>query len=143
MITTPRILSRCALVLLLCLGLPTSVVAQVQRQDRACDCAEVKGLTLTAEQRQAYIGTYSTELPTGETVTVRIFEEKGALRLRSSDADESRRLLNQGEHVFLAENTPGFMFTFVVVNNRATTFTLHRADGHLTAVRVSDSPTGT
>jgi hypothetical protein len=128
--------------LLLGFGLPTGVSAQVQGQDRACNCAAAKDLSLTAEQRQAYIGTYSTELPAGERVTVRIFEEKGALRLRSSDADESRRLVYQGDNVFLAENTPGFMFTFVVVNNRATTFTMHREDGDLTAVRVSDAPTG-
>jgi hypothetical protein len=142
MIMTRRILSSRVLALLLGLGLPATVSAQVQGQDRACNCAAGKDLSLTAEQRQAYIGTYATELPTGEKVIVRIFEEKGVLRLRSSDVDESRRLLYQGENVFLAENTAGFMFTFVVVNNRATTFQMHRADGDLTAVRVSDTSTG-
>jgi hypothetical protein len=57
-------------------------------------------------------------------------EENGALKLRASGhGDEKpRRLLAQGDHVFLAENTPDFVLTFVMDGSRATGFNVRKAD---------------
>ena len=65
----------------------------------------------------------------------RIFEENGALRLWVSNPDESRRLLYQGDNVFLLENTPAFVLTFVV-NDAAMKFTVRKPEGELVAVRI-------
>lgn len=134
---THRISSRYALALILFFGLPTTVVAQGKGEDSARDTASVKDLPLTAEQRQAYIGGYKTELPGGEKVTLRILEKNGALMLWASNPDEARRLLYQGDHVFLVENTPGFVLKFGLWGNTAMMFTVHKPEGDLLAMRLN------
>ncbi len=140
MIAQLRFLFCCALFLLVGLVCPANAYAQIQGQGGTRDTA-AKDLPLTAEQRQVYVGVYTTELPNGVKGTVRIFEERGALRLRPSDEDDARRLLYQGNHIFMAEKTPDFVLTFTVVNNRAMTFRVRKEDGEITGVRVPDLPT--
>jgi hypothetical protein len=135
-IVTARFGLPCALVCLLVAGLP--VRASAQRQDRDTAAAHVapKDLPLTPAQRQRYIGTYATELPGGEKVTLRILEENGSLRLWASAPDESRRLYYQGDDVFLMENAPGFVIAFAVLQDVAMKFTVRKPEGELVAIRV-------
>jgi len=133
---TRRILYRCAFTILLGAGVPSWGFAQGQNGTTARDSSAVRDMPLTAEQRKAYVGDYSTELPGGETVTLRIFEDNGDLKLWASNPGESRRLLYQGDNVFIPEKTPGFTLTFVVLNNTAITFKVHKPEGDLTAVRI-------
>ena len=140
MIAKLRFLFCCALLLLVGLVCPATAYAQVQGQGEARDTA-AKDLPLTAEQRQVYVGTYTTELPNGVKGTIRIFEELGALRLRPSDEDDARRLLYQGNHTFMAEKTPDFVLKFTVVNNKAMTFKVRKEDGEITGARVPEMPT--
>jgi hypothetical protein len=138
MITTFRVLSRCAFVLVFGFGLPAGVLAQGQGKDPSRDSAAAKEVPLTGEQRKMYIGNYTTELPGGDKVNLRIFDENGALKLHASDAGEPRHLLYQGNNVFLVENTPGFVLTFTLVHNTATTFKVHKPEeGDFIAVRVN------
>jgi hypothetical protein len=137
---TLGILARYALVLLLAFGLPARASAQGQVHDTTRTSAAVKDLPLTAAQREGYVGTYVVDLPQGGSGSVRVLEENGALKLWASDhGDEKpRRLLSQGDHVFLAENTSDFVLTFVMDGaGRATGFNVRKADpGLIVAVRV-------
>jgi len=130
------ILYRGAFVFLLGLGFPARVLAQGQVDNPPRDSAVVKDLPLTPEQRQIYVGNYVTELPGGEKVTLRILAENGALKLWASNPGEARRLLYQGDNLFLVENAPGFVITFVVVHNFAMTFKVRKPEGDLVAARV-------
>jgi hypothetical protein len=120
-------------------GLPARSSAQAPARDTTIAKVEVKDLPLTAIQRQRYIGKYETELPesNGEKVALRVFEENGVLRLWVGNPNESRRLIYQGDNVFLLENTPGFVLTFVVVHDVAMKFTVHKPEGDLLAVRIA------
>ena len=135
MITDIGIVYRGAFVFLFGL-LPTTVIAEGQAHSPARDTAVVKDLPLTTEQRAIYVGNYAIELPGGEKVTLRIITENGALNLWASNPGETRRLLYQGDNVFLIENAPGFVITFVVVHNFATTFKVRKPEGDLVAVRI-------
>lgn len=138
MITTLRMLSRVTFILMVALGLPTRLFAQGQGKDPSRDSAAVKEVSLSAEQRKMYIGNYTTELPGGDKVNLRIFDDNGALKLHASDAGEPRHLLYQGNNVFLVGNTPGFVLTFTLVHNIATTFKVHKPEeGDFIAVRVN------
>ena len=97
-----------------------------------------KDLPLTAEQRQAYVGTYEATLPDGQKVNLRVFEENGVLRGLPSnrDAADSRRLLYQGDNVFQPEGMPRFVMTFTVADGKATKFTFTREGQVFDAVRV-------
>jgi hypothetical protein len=117
--------------------LPARVIAQGQVDTPARDSAVVKDLPLTTERREIYVGKYATELPGGEKVTLRIITENGALKLWASNPGETRRLVYQGDNVFLVENTPGFVITFVVVHDLAMTFKVRKPEGELVAVRVN------
>jgi hypothetical protein len=130
-------LARGAFVCLLASTLPAGALAQGQGRQPTRDSAAVKDLPLTPAQRERYIGRYATELPGGEKVTLRIFEENGALRLwASSNPDEPRRLFYQGDNGFLMENAPGFVLTFVLLRDYAIKFTLHKPEGDLQALRI-------
>jgi hypothetical protein len=72
----------------------------------------------------------------GEKIALRVFEENGVLRLWVSNPGESRRLIYQGDNVFLLENTPGFVLKFVLVHELAMKFTVHKPEGDLLAVRI-------
>jgi hypothetical protein len=136
--TTPGIVARCALACLLVSSLPAGVLAQGQVRPTARDSAAVKDLPLTAAQREGYVGTYVVNLPQGGSGNVRVLDENGALKLWASDhGDEKpRRLLSQGDHVFVAENTPDFVLTFVMDGSRATGFNIRKADpGLIVGVR--------
>jgi hypothetical protein len=129
----------CVFALLLTLGLPIRSSAQGQGQDSTRVSATVKDLPLTAAQRQSYMGNYTVDLPQGGSGTVRVFEENGALKMWASghDDEKPRRLLSQSDHVFLAENTPDFVLTFVMDGGRATGFNIRKADpGLIVGVRV-------
>ncbi|CAN5894517.1 hypothetical protein BH11GEM1_BH11GEM1_31710 [soil metagenome] len=125
-----------ALVFALSFCAPARSPAQAPARDATRSTLEGKDLPLTAVQRQSYVGRYETELPGGEKVTMRIFEENGALRLWVSNPDESRRLFYQGDNVFLLENAPAFVLTFNVVNDAAVKFTVRKPEGELVAVRI-------
>ena len=97
----------------------------------------VRDLPLTAQQRQAFIGTYSVTLPPqGEKTVLRVFEENGVLKARPGNQDETRRLLYQGNGVFAVEGVADFSLTFFVQNGRATKFTGHKADGVMEGERI-------
>jgi hypothetical protein len=128
-----------ACVPLLILGLPIRSSAQGRGQDSARVSLAVKDLPLTAAQRQSYVGNYVVDLPQGGSGSVRVLEENGALKLWASDRgdEKPRRLLSQGDHVFLAENTPDFVLTFVMDGGRATGFNVRKADpGLIVGVRI-------
>jgi hypothetical protein len=136
MTRTFAILSRCAFAILIGFDLPACMQHQARSQEQIHQGALVKDLSLSPEQRKTYVGTYATQLPGGENVTLRILEGNGALRLWASNPDESRRLFYQGENIFLVENAPGFVLTFVVVRNTAMTIKVHKPEGDLVAMRV-------
>jgi hypothetical protein len=127
-----------AVVLAVALGVPQRSYAQAEAHDNTIAKVEGKDLPLTAIQRQSYIGKYETELPNsnGEKVALQVFEENGVLRLWVGNPNESRRLIYQGDNVFLLENTPGFVLTFVLVHDVAMKFTVHKPEGDLLAVRI-------
>lgn len=133
-----------ACVLLLILGLPNRSSAQGQGSTkdsaRVSNAVAAKDLPLTAAQRARYVGNYVVQLPQGGSGTVRVLAENGALEMWASDHDDEkpRRLLSQGDHVFLAENTPDFVVTFVVVDDgRVTGFNIRKADpGLIVGVRI-------
>jgi hypothetical protein len=127
--------ARCALVLLLAIGLPIRSSAQGQVQDTTRVSAAVKDLPLSAANRQSFAGSYIANLPQGGQSSVLVFEENDGLKLRTSDQVETRRLLYQGDNVFLAENTPDFVLTFLMDDGRATGFNVRKADGLIVAVR--------
>ncbi|HJP60850.1 MAG TPA: hypothetical protein VJ865_12660 [Gemmatimonadaceae bacterium] len=128
-----------AVVFALSFGLPLRSSAQAAPLESTIASAEAKDLPLTAIQRQRYIGKYETELPesNGEKIALRVFEENGVLRLWVGNPNESRRLIYQGDNIFLLENTPGFVLTFVLVHDVAMKFTVHKPEGDLLAVRIS------
>ena len=126
----------CALVCLLISGLPARASAQRQDPDTAAANAAPKDLPLTPAQRQRYIGTYATELPGGEKVTLRILEEDGSLRLWASEPDDTRRLFYQGDDRFLMEKAPGFVLAFVLLHDVAMKFIVRKPEGELVAIRV-------
>lgn len=97
--------------------------------------AAAKDLPLTAPERGRYVGSYASELPGGVRITLRVYEENGALRLSVSEPEMSMRLLYQGDHVFLLENAP-FVLTFYLVNDVAMKFKVHKPEGDLMAVRI-------
>lgn len=123
-----------ALALLLTLS-STAGHAQAQTRDTT-RAAVVTDLPLTAAQRQAYVGVYSVSLPQGEQTMLNVFEENGILMAHPDNQDESRKLVYQGDNVFLAGGDPEFAIVFVVENGRATKFTVRRADGVIQGVRV-------
>lgn len=133
-----RVETFAALALLLTLS-STAGHAQAQTRDTTRDttrAAVVTDLPLTAAQRQAYVGVYSVTLPQGEQTMLNVFEENGILMAHPDNQDESRKLVYQGDNVFLAGGDPEFAIVFVVENGRATKFTVRRADGVIQGVRV-------
>ena len=125
------------LVFLLILGLPVRSPAQEQVRDTTRINATVRDLPLSAAHRQSYAGSYSANLPQGGQSSILVFEESGVLKLRVSDTGETRRLLYQGDNIFLADNTPDFGLTFVMNGGRATGFNVRKADdGLIVAVRI-------
>ena len=70
-----------AIVFALFVCAPARSTAQAPARDATRGTLEGKALPLTGAQRQGYGGRYETELPGGEKVAMRIFEENGALRL--------------------------------------------------------------
>jgi hypothetical protein len=117
------------------LAFGSAVAAQPPRPDSAAKAA-ARDLPLTAEQRQAFAGTYAVAMPQGGETTLRIFEEGGVLKARPGDQGEARRLLYQGENVFRAEGMAEFTFTFVLEAGRAVRFTARRPDGVMQGTRV-------
>ncbi|HEX6749590.1 MAG TPA: hypothetical protein VF092_20025 [Longimicrobium sp.] len=112
----------------LALALPARAAAQ-QTPAPPAQAAAPKDLPLTAEQRQAYVGTYDVSRPDGEKVTLRIFEEDGVLKGQPSDnPTEVKRLMYQGDNVFVPEGVP-MTLAFTVVDGRATKFTFTQRDG--------------
>ena len=116
---------------LFAVGFLIPALAKGQAGDTTRMSVAVKDLPLSTANRQSYAGSYTANLPQGGQSSVLVFEENGTLKLRVSDSDESRRLLYQGDNVFLAENTPDFVLTFVMDGGRATGFTVRKADGKL------------
>ena len=133
---TRAALTQLAMACLFSTGAAVGVSAQALTHDTTTAATASRDLPLTDAQRRTYVGRYKTELPSGNAVTLRIFEERGALKLWASEPDESRRLLYQGDNKFLAENTPGFALEFVLVNGLATTITIRKEDGNLVANRI-------
>ena len=124
----------CAIVLLLAFILPTRASAQPP-QDTIQAGAAMKELPLTAAQRQSYAGSYTANMPHGGQVSVRVFEENGVLKMWVSDPGDARRLVYQGDNVFVPENTPDFVITFVIKGGRVTGFNVPREEGQIVAVR--------
>lgn len=131
------LLVRSSIACLFASGISFPAWAQVQGRDTTAASVAAKDLPLTPAQRQVYTGTYRTELPGGEKVTLRIFEEHGSLKLWASEPDESRRLFHQGDNSFLMENAPGFVLTFLVVHDVAMKLTIRKPEGDLVAIRVN------
>lgn len=137
-----RVETFAALALLLTLS-STAGHAQAQTRDTTrgttrdtTRAAAVTDLPLTAAQRQAYVGVYSVSLPQGEQTMLNVYEENGILMAHPENQDESRKLVYQGDNVFLAGGDPEFAIVFVVENGHATKFTVRRADGVIQGVRV-------
>jgi hypothetical protein len=124
-----------AFTLLLVLSLPPCATGQQPVRDTAVASASVKDLPLTAAQRQAFVGSYSVTLPSGEQRSFRIFEEGGVLKGQPEN-QEALRLLYQGDNAFRPEGMPNFTLTFVLESGRATKFTGRRPDGVMEGIRV-------
>jgi hypothetical protein len=122
----------------LALAAPTRLAAQAQTPAPAAATETVKDLPLTAEQRQACVGTYEATGPDGQKVSMRVFEENGVLRGLPSNRDqsESRRLLYQGDNVFQPEGMPRFVMTFTIADGKATKFSFGREGQTFDALRV-------
>jgi hypothetical protein len=131
----PSMLPRCAFIGLLAIGLPAGASAQKHAADSSAASPAVKEVPLTAAQRQTYVGLYTVSLPQGEQTTLRVYEDKGILMARPGNQDESRKLVYQGDNIFLTGGDPDFALVFVVENDRATKFTVRRADGMIEGVR--------
>ena len=131
-----RTVARLAVACLLVAGVSARASAQVQPNDTALTHGVKKDRPLSAAERQIYAGTYRTELPGGVSVSLRIFDEGGSLKLWASEPDESRRMLYQGDNTFLVENTPGFVLSFDVLHDVAMKFTVRKPEGDLVAFRV-------
>lgn len=133
----PHNLTSFAIVLLLGFGFAGTASAQGRPQDTTRAGAPVKDAPLTPAERQGYVAKYTTDLPGGHEVALRVFEENGARRLWVSNPDQSRRRLYQGSQVFQLENAPDFILTFVMLNDTAMKFTVHKPEGDLVAFRIN------
>lgn len=120
--------------LLFALVVPAAAGSQEASRDSSAVAGAVKDLPLTASQRQAFVGSYSVTLPHGEQKTLRVFEDNGVLK-GEPEGQNAVRLLYQGDNVFRPEGIPGFVFTFVVENGRATKLTGRRPDGVMEGIR--------
>lgn len=116
-----------AALLLLALALPGRLTAQAPA---------AKDLPLSPAERQVFVGTYHVTLPGGMETDFRVFEENGALEGTPGNQDETRRLVYQGDNVFLVEGVPDFSLTFTVEHGRATKFILRKEDGSGEGIRV-------
>jgi len=125
-------------VLVLLFGLSArAAAAQAKPGDTTHAAVTVKDLSLTAAQRQSFVGSYAVTLPFGKRDSLRIFEENGVLKAHSSRDQQTLRLLYQGDAVFRPEGMPNFVITFVLEGGRATKFTGRRPelDGVVEGVR--------
>ena len=129
------VLARCTVGFLLAFSLHACAAAHGQVQDTPRADAALKDRPLTAAQRQSYVGSYTANMPQGGQVSVRVFEENGVLKMWVADPNEARRLLHQGDNVFVLENTPDFVLTFVMQGGRATGFNVRKEDGTIVALR--------
>jgi hypothetical protein len=117
------------------LGEGVRVAEAADHATTVSQAAAARDLSLTATERQRYVGTYASELPGGVRITLRVYEENGALQLWVSEPDMSMRLFHQGDNVFLLENAP-FVLTFYVANDVAMKIKVHKPEGDLMAVRI-------
>ena len=108
------------------LGLAAPAAGQ-EHSHNSSTAVAMKDLPLTPTQRQTYIGSYTGTSPDGEAMTFRIYEEDGVLK-GQPEGQESKRLLYQGDHVFLPEGMPDLTVSFAVAADRATRFTARRPD---------------
>lgn len=104
-------LAFCAL--LLTLAEPSTLRAQATAGKAATPSMPVKDLPVTSQDTQRYTGMYSIKLqgPSARSMSLRIFEEKGAL-LGQIDANAPTRMLYQGNDAFRPEAAPVFLVTF-------------------------------
>jgi hypothetical protein len=124
-----------ALLFLLAFSVPASHASAQQPQDTTKGGPAVKDVPLAAAQRQSYLGNYTANMPQGGEVSVRVFEENGVLKMWVSDPGDARRLIYQGNNVFVPENTPDFVIAFVTEGGRITGFNVRKEDGWIVAVR--------
>ena len=93
----------------------------------------VDSRSLTPEQRQGFVATYTLTTPEG-AMPFRIFEQAGALHGQPGD-DEPKRLLYQGDNVFQPEGMPEFTVTFTMEGTKATKFVVKSPEFTLEGVR--------
>lgn len=92
---------------------------------RAAFGIEIPNLPLTAEEIAGYAGTYTLQVSPERTLDVRIFGQDGQLMVEPAGQDVGR-LLNQGGHVFIAEDDEDIRVAFAVEGGRAIGITLHQ-----------------
>jgi hypothetical protein len=124
-------------VLVLLFGLSArAAAAQAKPGDTTHAAVAMKDLSLTAVQRQSFVGSYAVTLPFEKRDSLRIFEENGVLKAHSSRDQQTLRLLYQGDAVFRPEGMPNFVITFVLEGGRATKFTGRRPEVVMEGVRI-------
>jgi hypothetical protein len=81
--------------------------------------AAAKEPALTAAQRQAYVGTYAFTRSDGRQMSLRIYDENGALHGEPT-GQTPKRLVYLGDAAFQPEGLPDLKLTFTLVDGRAT-----------------------
>ncbi len=96
-------------------------------------------VSLTAEQRRVYAGSYALQLPGGRTMRFRVVAGASAL-MAEPEGQPASELIPLGNHVFTAEFDPTLRVTCAVENGRATGFTLVQGGETSQAKRVEGAP---
>jgi hypothetical protein len=123
------------LALLLALFVSGPAAGQAAVNDSARASTAVKDVPLTAQERQAFIGRYTTIMPAGERTLLVVSEQDGQLRAQPEGMGPIR-ILYQGDNRFRPEGIPDFEFHFEISNGRATKFTVQKEDGLMVGVRL-------
>lgn len=80
-------------------------------------------VTLTAQERARYVGTYEVETSDG-LMAIHVYEEGDRLMARPEHEEEPSALIPLGEHRFRPVLADQAVITFAVENDRATSFTI-------------------
>jgi hypothetical protein len=118
----PRLLPLAAI-----LALAPCLPGRAAAQEPATAPAAPKEVPLTAEQRVAFVGSYTVTGPDGDTMPFRIYEESGAL-MAQPDQEEPAKLIHVGDNVFVPEGHTEFRLTFQVENGKVKSFSAKRGD---------------
>ena len=101
--------------------------------------ATAEDLPLTSDERGVFVGLYTvtTADPEAPPISLRIFEEDGAL-MGAIGGNSATRMLYQGGSVFRPEDAPTFVVTFRTEGSQATQVSIRSPEGTMQGVRVKE-----